>query len=239
MSDGCNDTAICEQVQQLYTELALHPEKGFAWGKGKENARALGYDETWLELLPEAVWESTAAVGNPFAIGSIDAGETVLDLGCGAGADVCVAALLVGPRGRVIGVDFTPAMVEKARANSKLAGLSNVTMHEADIANLPLPDAYVDVVISHGAINLSPHKPVYWRKPSACSNLADVSTSLIWCATHLQRRGNARQSRRTSHGPTAWRARLPRLVSCKCSRRSALWTLKLSPPPGIAPLRRP
>jgi hypothetical protein len=93
MSDTCNRTDICEQVQELYTKLALHPEGGFAWGKGKENARVLGYAEKWLELLPDAVWESAAAVGNPFAIGWINVGETVLDLGCGAGADVCIAAL--------------------------------------------------------------------------------------------------------------------------------------------------
>jgi arsenite methyltransferase len=159
MSDTCNSSVICEQVREVYTTLALHPEKEFGWNKGKENARALGYDERWLELLPEAVWESAAAVGNPFAIGSIDVGETVLDLGCGAGADVCIAALLVGPNGRVIGVDITPAMVEKARSNSKLAGLDNVAIREADIGDLPLPDACADVVISNGAINLSPRKP--------------------------------------------------------------------------------
>src|SRR5512135_904670 len=119
----------------------MHPEKEFGWGKGEHNARALGYDVTWLEQLPTAVWESAAAVGNPFAIGPIHPGETVIDLGCSAGADVCVAALLVGPRGRVIGVDITPAMVEKARANAAQAGLHNVTIQEGDIAELPLPDA--------------------------------------------------------------------------------------------------
>jgi arsenite methyltransferase len=94
----------------------------------------------------------------PFVIGSIEPGETVLDLGCGSGADACVAALLAGPNGRVIGIDFIPAMVEKARVNSKLAGLPTIAIHEADIADLPLPDACADVVISNGAINLSPHK---------------------------------------------------------------------------------
>jgi arsenite methyltransferase len=158
MSDTCSGTGSCEQVRELYTSLALHPEKEFGWNKGKENARALGYDERWLELLPAAVWESAAAVGNPFIIGSIQPGETVLDLGCGSGADACVAALIAGPNGLVIGIDFTPAMVEKARVNSKLARLPNVVIHEADMAELPLPDACADVAISNGAINLSPHK---------------------------------------------------------------------------------
>ena len=180
MSDTCDDSSLCGQIQELYTKLALHPEEGFAWGKGKENARALGYDERWLQILPEAVWESAAAVGNPFAIGRIGAGETVVDLGCGAGADVCVAALLVGSSGRVIGIDFTLAMVEKARANSKLAGLHNVEIHEADFANLLLPDAFADVVISNGAINLSAHKLCVLKeafrvlKPGGCLCIADM-----------------------------------------------------------------
>ena len=147
-----------ETICRLYTELALHPAGDFGWGKGVENARALGYNPAWLERLPAAVWESSAAVGNPFGLGPIHPGETVVDLGCGAGADLCVAALLVGRRGRIIGVDVTHAMVEKARANAKLAGLTNVEICEADMTGLSWPDAYADVVISNGAINLSPRK---------------------------------------------------------------------------------
>lgn len=149
----------CQQVVSLYSDLAMHPEKDFGWGKGANNVRALGYDAAWLERLPLAVWESSAAVGNPFSIGPIHPGETVIDLGCGAGADVCVTALLVGPRGRVIGVDLTPAMVEKARANAALAKLTNIEIIEADIADFPVPDACADIVLSNGAINLSTHKP--------------------------------------------------------------------------------
>ena len=108
--------------------------------------------------LSKQVLQILAAVGNPFTIGVIHSGETVVDLGCGAGADVCVAALLVGSSGGIIGVDLTPAMVEKARANAALSGLSNVEIIEADIAELPLPDTCADVALSNGAINLSPHK---------------------------------------------------------------------------------
>ena len=97
-------------------------------------------------------------MGNPFSCGPIHPGETVIDLGCGAGADVYVAALLVGPRGIVIGVDVTPAMVQKARDNTVRANLANVSIYEADMANLPLPDSCADVVISNGAINLLPEK---------------------------------------------------------------------------------
>jgi arsenite methyltransferase len=149
---------LFEQIRALYNDLALHPEKDFGWGKGKENARHLGYDRCWLERFPAPVWESAAAVGNPFSLGPVRPGETVVDLGCGAGADLCIAALLAGPAGHVIGFDFTPGMVQKARANAMRVGLANVTVYEADIAQVPLQDACADVVISNGAINLLPNK---------------------------------------------------------------------------------
>lgn len=147
-----------QQVRDLYTALAQQPERDFGWGKGKTNARDLGYDPAWLETLPESVWESAAAVGNPFSVGSLTPGEVIVDVGCGAGADLCIAARLVGESGRAIGLDLTPAMVAKARDNARRAGVNNVTVHEADIAALPLPDACADVVISNGAINLAADK---------------------------------------------------------------------------------
>jgi arsenite methyltransferase len=159
---GSND--LFEQIRTLYCDLALHPEKDFAWGKGQENARHLGYEQCWLERFSAAVWESAAAVGNPFSLGPIHPGETVLDFGCGAGADLCIAALLVGPTGRVIGFDLTPAMVQKARANAVRAGFANVIVYEADIAKVPLPDVCADIVISNGAINLLPDKTCALRE---------------------------------------------------------------------------
>jgi len=148
-----------EQVRSLYTDLALHPEKDFGWGKGKANARTLGYDEQWLARLPDSVWESAAAVGNPFGLGPVHAGETLVDLGSGAGADACVAALLVGRDGRVIGIDCTPAMVAKAVENAAAAGLPQVVFQEAVMSKLPLPDCSTDIVISNGAVNLAGDKP--------------------------------------------------------------------------------
>ena len=147
-----------EQVRLLYTELAENPGKEFGWGKGKENARTLGYTDEWLSRLPDTVWESAAAVGNPFSLGPIHAGETVVDVGCGAGADVCIAAILVGKEGKVIGVDCTPAMIAKATINTNVSGLPQAVFQEAEMTDLPLPDCIADVVISNGAINLAEDK---------------------------------------------------------------------------------
>lgn len=115
MSAECDNRSVdfFEQIRALYNDLALHPEKDFGWGKGKENARYLGYNQNWLERFSASVWESAAAVGNPFSLGPIHPGETVLDFGCGAGADLCIAALLAGPTGHLIGFDLTPAMVKR------------------------------------------------------------------------------------------------------------------------------
>src|SRR5512135_2771742 len=98
-------------VIALYSDLAQNPNKDFGWDKGLMNARNHGYKEEWIEKLPTAMWDYCAAVGNPFELGEFPAGATVLDLGCGAGVDLCIAALLVGESGKAIGVDITPLMV--------------------------------------------------------------------------------------------------------------------------------
>lgn len=144
-----------EQIIKLYSELAEQPGQDFGWDKGLENAHAHNYAPEWFERLPSKVWEYCAAVGNPFEQGTIKEGSTVLDLGCGAGVDVLVAALLVGKKGRVIGIDITPKMVEKAKEHANLAGFSNVEILESSFDNTGLEDESVDVVISNGAINLT------------------------------------------------------------------------------------
>lgn len=165
-SSGCcpDSKNAVDQVRQLYTDLALHPEKDFGWHKGKENARLLGYDPAWLHALPDEVWSAAAAVGNPFSLGPIRAGETVVDLGCGAGADLCIAALLVGAAGRVIGIDITTAMVERARKSVALVGARNVEIREADMTRLPVDDGSVDVAIANGSINISSRKECVLRE---------------------------------------------------------------------------
>jgi arsenite methyltransferase len=147
-----------DSIIELYTDLANNPDKEYGWDKGIKNAQNHNYKDEWIRLIPEDVWNYCAAVGNPFEAGKINEGESVLDIGCGAGVDLCVASLLVGKKGHVYGVDITPAMVEKARQNATLANLSNITVFEGSIENLPIKDKSVHVVISNGAINLASSK---------------------------------------------------------------------------------
>ena len=154
----CSVANPLEQVRLLYTELAQNPEKNFGWGKGKENASTLGYADDWLSRLPDSIWESAAAVGNPFSLGPIHVGETVIDIGCGAGADACIAAILVGKKGAVLGIDCTPAMIRKASENANISGVPQAVFQEAEMTELPQPDCAADVVISNGAINLAADK---------------------------------------------------------------------------------
>ena len=176
-----------EQVRSLYTELANHPERDFGWGKGRDNARLLGYAVEWLDCLPQSVWESAAAVGNPFSLGPVNAGEKVVDIGCGAGADACVAALLVGVGGRVVGVDCTPAMRAKAAANATVAGLPQLEFHEADMRKLPLQDCCADVAISNGASTSLKTSRWCWKKSSGCFIRVAECRSLTWCVILLPR----------------------------------------------------
>ena len=147
-----------DSIVDLYTELANNPKKDFGWDKGLQNALNHGYKDEWIKQIPTAIWDYCAAVGNPFNAGIFNAGDSVLDIGCGAGVDLCVAALLVGEQGRVFGVDVTPAMVEKATQHAELAKLSNITVLEGCIEKLSIEDNSIDTVISNGAINLAPSK---------------------------------------------------------------------------------
>ncbi|HVU34265.1 MAG TPA: arsenite methyltransferase [Opitutaceae bacterium] len=126
-----------------------------------DQARTLGYSEADLAAVPEGA-NLGLGCGNPVAIASLRSGQTVLDLGAGAGFDAFLAGRAVGPTGRVIGVDMTPEMVAKARANAKRGGYAQVEFRLGEIEALPVADATIDVIISNCVINLCPNKqPVY------------------------------------------------------------------------------
>jgi arsenite methyltransferase len=126
-------------------------------GGAASGSLKVGYSEEDISAAPEGA-DLGLGCGNPQAIASLRQGETVLDLGAGAGFDAFLAARQVGPSGRVIGVDMTPAMIEKARANAAKAGLANVAFRLGEIEHLPVADASVDVIMSNCVINLSPDK---------------------------------------------------------------------------------
>jgi arsenite methyltransferase len=145
-------------IQHEYEEVAATPDKGFHFHVGRVLAERLGYPMDEVDQLPDSVVESFAGVGNPFALGDLQPGECVADLGSGAGFDAILAAQQVGRTGRVIGVDMTPAMLEKARENAHKTGRTQVEFREGLIEDLPIGDESVDVVISNGVINLTPNK---------------------------------------------------------------------------------
>ena len=147
--------AANSQIIELYSALAEKPSEDFGWDKGLDNAKAHNYSNEWFKKLPEQIWQYCAAVGNPFSLGEIEKGSTILDLGCGAGVDVLVAAYLTGESGKVIGIDITPKMVQKAKEHAALAGFSNVEIQESSFDDINLEDESVDLVISNGAINLT------------------------------------------------------------------------------------
>jgi arsenite methyltransferase len=145
-------------IREEYAEVASDPTKGFHFHTGRPLARMLEYADEWLKNIPESSIESFAGTGNPFSLGELRPGEKVVDLGSGAGIDSLIAAMKVGPDGRVIGVDMTPAMLEKARQAAEEADLPNVEFREGYAEALPVPDGWADVVISNGVLNLEPEK---------------------------------------------------------------------------------
>lgn len=131
--------------------------------KAQDISKKIGYTEEELRSVPESA-NMGLGCGNPVAVASLKEGETVMDLGSGPGLDCFLAAKKVGETGRVIGVDMTPEMLEKARANARTGGLTNVEFRLGEIENLPAADNSVDVIISNCVINLSPDKPRVFRE---------------------------------------------------------------------------
>ena len=143
------------EIQKEYTNVAFDPNKGYHFHTGRRLANLLGYDERLYKDLPESNIASFAGTGNPFAVGPVNEGETVVDVCSGAGFDSLIASRLVGPAGRVVGIDMTDEMLKKARAGAEAMGVTNVEFREGLAETLPLPDNFADVVISNGVLNLT------------------------------------------------------------------------------------
>jgi arsenite methyltransferase len=168
------------EIQQTYTQVSTDQEQEFIFPTGRAWAQALGYPEAELARVPEATVASFAGVANPFSLGELAPGQTVLDLGCGAGTDLLIAAQMVGPDGRAIGVDMTSAMLDHVRESAAALGLANVELHESLIESVPVDDACVDVVMSNGVIDLVPDKEAVFAeidrvlRPGGRLQIADV-----------------------------------------------------------------
>lgn len=146
---------IREKIREKYGQVAASPAGCFRYPTGREGIEKLGYPaEIWKDF-PEELLASFCGVGNPFSLGVIEPGQSILDIGCGAGFDVLVAARLAGPRGRVVGIDVTLRMVEKAKEHLSRLGLKQAAFQMGEAEALPFPDKDFDAVISNGVLNLT------------------------------------------------------------------------------------
>jgi len=178
--DGLDVEALREAIRDEYDAVATDPERGFHFHTGRPLARLLGYEDEWFDGIPERSIASLAGTGNPFSLGLPNTGEHVVDVGCGAGLDSLIAARMVGASGRVIGIDMTPAMLERARSSAAEMRAENVEFRDGFAESLPVEDAWADVVISNGALNLFPDKVAGLRemarvlKPGGRLQIGDI-----------------------------------------------------------------
>jgi SAM-dependent methyltransferase len=145
-------------VAERYGEVASSPGGKFNFPVGRTFAESEGYDAAILDRLPKSIWESFTGAGNPQPYVDARPGETVLDLGCGAGLDLYLYAQKVGPAGRLLGLDLSEPMLTKAQKNLGRVGISNVELLQAPADRIPLADNSVDLVTANGIFNLSPDK---------------------------------------------------------------------------------
>jgi len=148
------EATLKDEIVRMYQEVADNPKAEFYFFYGREAAELFGYAPEWLDRAPPGAVTSFAGVGNPHERSHLQPGETVLDLGSGAGLDAIIASWRVGPTGRVVGVDMNPTMCLMAQTHAAATG-GQLECHEGRMEEIPLPDAAVDVIISNGVINLS------------------------------------------------------------------------------------
>ena len=179
--EGLDVGLLRSEIQRTYAAVSGDPHRDFMFPTGRAWAMDLDYPADLLARVPDTSCESFAGVANPFALGPLNLGEDVLDVGCGAGMDTLIAAQMIGPTGSATGIDMTPEMAAKARKSVAAMGLETVTIVEGSAEQLPFPDASFDVVISNGVIDLIPDKDAVFSeivrvlRPGGRIQLADVT----------------------------------------------------------------
>jgi len=161
---GLTPDAIRLAVRERYSQVGAHPDSGYNFRVGRVFAEALGYPASILDQLPPSVWEAFTGVATPSLVADVRPGETVVDLGCGAGLDLALLSWRTGPRGRVVGIDVADGMVERARRNLALLDLRQTEVHHTSADDTGLPDAAVDWAIANGILNLSTDKDAIIRE---------------------------------------------------------------------------
>jgi arsenite methyltransferase len=147
------------EIQEIYARVATDPSSGFHFHRGPVYAAdRLGYDASALARLPDDATASFAGVANPLRMVALPPGATVVDIGCGAGMDLMLAASAVGPSGRAIGIDMTEPMAERARSAARTLGFAHVEVRAGDALDLPVDSESADFVITNGVLNLAPDK---------------------------------------------------------------------------------
>jgi SAM-dependent methyltransferase len=178
-----NPDALREQVRDKYREVAVEPSASFHFHTGRGLASRLGYEAGAVDALPARAVESFAGVGNPFSLRRLAPDEKVVDVGSGAGFDSFIAASQVGPGGQVVGVDMTAEMLAKSRQTGAALGLAHVQFREGLAEALPVEDAWADVVISNGVINLCADKHAVFAeilrvlRPGGRLQFADIANA--------------------------------------------------------------
>lgn len=149
---------IRASIRKKYAAVARSPEGRFRYPTGRDGAEALDYPADCLATAPAEAIEGFCGVGHPLGLGPVGEGEAVLDVGCGAGLDLWCAGRLVGPSGRLCGIDASPEMAARARRALAAGGLATAAVRAASVEEIPHADGSFDLVISNGVLNLSPEK---------------------------------------------------------------------------------